>query len=111
MYDEPSSAQLRGELRAYFWVCGGRGLTPGGGAGLNLSTAGAASRRECCPAGWDRFALSCYFFSRERRPWPEAEQWCRALGARLVVINTPAEQVRRHCCGKTAAPQGAGPEG
>ncbi|KYO37029.1 asialoglycoprotein receptor 1-like [Alligator mississippiensis] len=57
-----------------------------------------ASRRECCPAGWDRFALSCYFFSRERRPWPEAEQWCRALGARLVVINTPAEQqfVQQH---------------
>ena len=46
-----------------------------------------------CPRGWLRVINgSCYGFSDDQLPWNSAKSACEKLGAKLVVLNTEAEQ-------------------
>ncbi|XP_069051974.1 C-type lectin domain family 10 member A-like isoform X2 [Lepisosteus oculatus] len=45
-----------------------------------------------CPANWSRFRRHCYLVSTETGTWEEAREACLSLNARLLVINSPAEQ-------------------
>ncbi|CAO2606519.1 C-type lectin domain family 4 member E [Lemmus lemmus] len=42
---------------------------------------------------WRRFQSSCYFFSTTTLTWRSSLKNCSEMGAHLVVINTPEEQV------------------
>ncbi|XP_070419442.1 C-type lectin domain family 10 member A isoform X3 [Equus przewalskii] len=50
------------------------------------------SARACCPLNWLEHEGSCYWFSRSKKPWPEAEKQCQLQNAHLVVINSREEQ-------------------
>ncbi|XP_067173446.1 C-type lectin domain family 17, member A-like [Apteryx mantelli] len=45
-----------------------------------------------CPRGWAAFGGSCYFFSATGRRWREAEGFCAARGAHLLIVDSAAEQ-------------------
>uniref|UniRef100_A0A4W4E2Y6 C-type lectin domain-containing protein n=1 Tax=Electrophorus electricus TaxID=8005 RepID=A0A4W4E2Y6_ELEEL len=47
-----------------------------------------------CFKGWRKFGSSYYYFSNERKNWAESWQYCREMGADLVIINSREEQVR-----------------
>ncbi|KAM8812007.1 C-type lectin domain family 10 member A-like [Rhynchonycteris naso] len=55
-----------------------------------------------CPVNWLEYEGSCYWFSRTRKPWLQAEKYCQLVHAHLVVVNSMEEQVRtgRACLGK-----------
>ncbi|NXO51727.1 CL17A protein, partial [Aramus guarauna] len=44
-----------------------------------------------CPAGWQQFAKTCYFFSTTNKPWLAAKDSCGDFNAHLVVINSEQE--------------------
>ncbi|NXI73468.1 CL17A protein, partial [Anseranas semipalmata] len=44
-----------------------------------------------CPAGWQQFAKTCYFFSTDMKPWMEAKASCAELGGQLAIVNTEQE--------------------
>ncbi|POI25468.1 hypothetical protein CIB84_010783 [Bambusicola thoracicus] len=44
-----------------------------------------------CPAGWQQFAKTCYYFSTEGKSWIEARAACSMLGAQLAIINSELE--------------------
>ncbi|KAM9493378.1 aggrecan core protein isoform 2-T2 [Clarias gariepinus] len=48
---------------------------------------------ETCEEGWTKFQGNCYLHFPDRTVWEEAEQHCRSLGAHLVSITNPEEQV------------------
>uniref|UniRef100_A0A8C8RHR6 Asialoglycoprotein receptor 1 n=1 Tax=Pelusios castaneus TaxID=367368 RepID=A0A8C8RHR6_9SAUR len=47
----------------------------------------------CCPRNWEHFAQSCYWFSQARKNWEEANSYCIAQDAHLVIINNQEEQL------------------
>ncbi|XP_009321433.1 PREDICTED: low affinity immunoglobulin epsilon Fc receptor-like [Pygoscelis adeliae] len=44
-----------------------------------------------CPAGWQQFAKTCYFFSTTKQPWLAAKQSCNDFNAHLAVVDTEQE--------------------
>ncbi|XP_010282980.1 PREDICTED: C-type lectin domain family 17, member A-like [Phaethon lepturus] len=44
-----------------------------------------------CPAGWEQFAKSCYFFSSTTKPWQAANDSCANFNAHLAIVNTEQE--------------------
>lgn len=52
---------------------------------------------ETCEEGWTKFQGNCYLHFPDRTVWEEAEQHCRSLGAHLVSITNPEEQVFVNC--------------
>ncbi|XP_036308275.1 C-type lectin domain family 10 member A isoform X2 [Pipistrellus kuhlii] len=50
------------------------------------------SQDACCPVAWLEHDGSCYWFSRARSTWSEAEKSCQLQNAHLVVINSREEQ-------------------
>ncbi|NXC48108.1 CL17A protein, partial [Penelope pileata] len=44
-----------------------------------------------CPAGWQQFAKTCYFFSTEKKSWVDARASCVRLGGQLAVIDSEEE--------------------
>lgn len=49
----------------------------------------------CCPCSWDWtfFQRNCYFFSNSKLNWSASVTACQKMGAQLVVIKDPEEQV------------------
>ncbi|XP_070249387.1 asialoglycoprotein receptor 1-like isoform X2 [Myotis yumanensis] len=50
------------------------------------------SQNICCPIGWLEYDGSCYWFSRSRLTWPQAEKYCQLEDAHLVVVGSWNEQ-------------------
>uniref|UniRef100_A0A4W4E4Y7 C-type lectin domain-containing protein n=1 Tax=Electrophorus electricus TaxID=8005 RepID=A0A4W4E4Y7_ELEEL len=48
--------------------------------------------QKMCFKGWTKFGSSYYYFSNERKKWTESRQYCREMGADLVIINSREEQ-------------------
>ncbi|XP_042869527.1 macrophage mannose receptor 1-like isoform X1 [Penaeus japonicus] len=51
-------------------------------------------KQGACVAGWEEFGNSCYYFNTEEDDmvvWDDAKTTCEAVGARLVVLDTLAE--------------------
>ncbi|XP_054039483.1 C-type lectin domain family 4 member G-like isoform X1 [Rissa tridactyla] len=44
-----------------------------------------------CPAGWQQFAKTCYFFSSAAIHWLAAKEHCTRFNAQLAVVNTEQE--------------------
>ncbi|NXK00944.1 CL17A protein, partial [Corythaixoides concolor] len=44
-----------------------------------------------CPAGWQQFARTCYFFSTTTKPWLAAKESCASANAHLVIVDTEQE--------------------
>ncbi|KAF1494155.1 C-type lectin domain family 17, member A, partial [Eudyptula minor novaehollandiae] len=44
-----------------------------------------------CPAGWQQFAKTCYFFSTTKKPWLAAKQSCHDFNAHLAIVDTEQE--------------------
>ncbi|XP_021238730.1 C-type lectin domain family 4 member G-like [Numida meleagris] len=44
-----------------------------------------------CPAGWQQFAKTCYYFSTEKKSWVEARAACSMLGAQLAIVDSEME--------------------
>ncbi|NWX19669.1 CL17A protein, partial [Aegotheles bennettii] len=44
-----------------------------------------------CPAGWEQFAKTCYFFSAATKPWVAAKEFCATVGAHLAIVDTEQE--------------------
>ncbi|KAL9968105.1 hypothetical protein ACROYT_G026436 [Oculina patagonica] len=57
---------------------------------LAIATVHAYTR--VCPSGWIHMQGSCYKFSTQFLNWNAAKSACEALGSKLVVINSKAEQ-------------------
>ncbi|XP_073330053.1 C-type lectin domain family 4 member E-like [Pagrus major] len=51
-----------------------------------------SKQKRTCPAGWNTFSCSCYFFSTKTDSWEKGKQDCRDRGAELVIIDTYEEQ-------------------
>ena len=46
--------------------------------------------------GWEEFEESCYYFNTENadlKVWQDAKSTCEAVNARMVVLDTEAEDV------------------
>lgn len=46
-----------------------------------------------CADNWVEFEDICYFYSRERMNWTNAEQHCRDLNSHLLSITSQQEQI------------------
>ncbi|XP_052655882.1 asialoglycoprotein receptor 1-like isoform X2 [Harpia harpyja] len=44
-----------------------------------------------CPAGWQQFAKTCYFFSSTTKPWLAAKDFCTNFDSHLAIVNTEQE--------------------
>ncbi|NXW25633.1 CL17A protein, partial [Circaetus pectoralis] len=44
-----------------------------------------------CPAGWQQFAKTCYFFSSTTKPWLAARDFCANFNSHLAIVNTEQE--------------------
>ncbi|XP_052062826.1 perlucin-like protein isoform X2 [Mytilus californianus] len=44
-----------------------------------------------CRPGWKEYKDSCYFFSKDKKPWQEAEVDCRNLGGYLTQVTDSGE--------------------
>ncbi|XP_037348235.1 C-type lectin domain family 10 member A [Talpa occidentalis] len=57
-----------------------------------------SSQTTCCPTDWLEHGGSCYWFSRSRKSWSEAEKYCQLENAHLAVLNSRDEQnfVQKH---------------
>lgn len=43
---------------------------------------------------WKYFNGNFYYFSRDKKPWREAEKFCTSQGAHLASVTSQEEQVR-----------------
>ncbi|XP_035381863.1 CD209 antigen-like protein C [Electrophorus electricus] len=59
---------------------------------LTMERDAIQQKREMCFKGWRKFGSSYYYFSNERKNWAESRQYCREMGADLVIINSREEQ-------------------
>lgn len=48
--------------------------------------------RSCCPLNWMEHGGSCYWFSQFGKSWDEANKYCQAENAHLVVVTSLEEQ-------------------
>ncbi|NXV53258.1 CLC4G protein, partial [Uria aalge] len=44
-----------------------------------------------CPAGWEQFAKTCYFFSSATLDWLAAKEHCAHFNAQLAIVDTEQE--------------------
>ncbi|KAM6330436.1 CD209 antigen-like protein C [Alca torda] len=44
-----------------------------------------------CPAGWEQFAKTCYFFSSAALDWLAAKESCAHFNAQLAIVDTEQE--------------------
>ncbi|XP_064293275.1 CD209 antigen-like isoform X1 [Phalacrocorax carbo] len=44
-----------------------------------------------CPAGWQQFDKTCYFFSDAKQSWRASQESCAAFGAHLAVVSSEQE--------------------
>ncbi|NXH66963.1 CL17A protein, partial [Hydrobates tethys] len=44
-----------------------------------------------CPAGWQQFAKTCYFFSTAEKHWLDAKDSCADFNAHLAIVDTEQE--------------------
>ncbi|NXU22797.1 CL17A protein, partial [Thalassarche chlororhynchos] len=44
-----------------------------------------------CPAGWQQFAKTCYFFSTTTKDWLAAKDFCADFNAHLAIVDTEQE--------------------
>ncbi|NXT80291.1 CL17A protein, partial [Zapornia atra] len=44
-----------------------------------------------CPAGWQQFFTTCYFFSTTTKPWLAAKEFCSSFNAHLVIVDSEQE--------------------
>nr|XP_009912547.1 PREDICTED: C-type lectin domain family 17, member A-like [Haliaeetus albicilla] len=44
-----------------------------------------------CPAGWQQFDKTCYFFSSTTKPWLAAKEFCANFSSHLAIVNTEQE--------------------
>uniref|UniRef100_A0A8B9LZ89 C-type lectin domain-containing protein n=1 Tax=Accipiter nisus TaxID=211598 RepID=A0A8B9LZ89_9AVES len=44
-----------------------------------------------CPAGWQQFDKTCYFFSSTTKPWLGAKEFCANFNSHLAIVNTEQE--------------------
>ncbi|NXX14877.1 CL17A protein, partial [Podargus strigoides] len=44
-----------------------------------------------CPAGWEQFSKSCYFFSDTKKSWHGAKDYCSNFNAHLAIVNSEQE--------------------
>ncbi|XP_009814178.2 C-type lectin domain family 17, member A-like [Gavia stellata] len=44
-----------------------------------------------CPAGWQQFAKTCYFFSTTTKPWLAAKDFCTDFNAHLAIVDSELE--------------------
>ncbi|CAN0019991.1 unnamed protein product [Bubo scandiacus] len=44
-----------------------------------------------CPAGWEQFAKTCYFFSSTTKTWTAAKDFCANYNAHLAIVNSEQE--------------------
>ncbi|XP_074786225.1 C-type lectin domain family 17, member A-like [Athene noctua] len=44
-----------------------------------------------CPAGWEQFAKTCYYFSSNTKTWLGAKEFCANYNAHLAVVNSEQE--------------------
>ncbi|XP_062454481.1 C-type lectin domain family 17, member A-like [Rhea pennata] len=44
-----------------------------------------------CPAGWQQFLRTCYFFSTDQKAWMDAKLFCTNLSSHLAIINSEQE--------------------
>ncbi|NWX42687.1 CL17A protein, partial [Steatornis caripensis] len=44
-----------------------------------------------CPAGWQQFAKTCYFFSTTTKPWLAAKESCTEFSAHLAIVDSEQE--------------------
>ncbi|XP_009465922.1 PREDICTED: C-type lectin domain family 17, member A-like [Nipponia nippon] len=44
-----------------------------------------------CPAGWQQFSKTCYFFSTNNKPWLAAKDFCTSFNAHLAIVDTEQE--------------------
>ncbi|XP_026723415.1 C-type lectin domain family 17, member A-like [Athene cunicularia] len=44
-----------------------------------------------CPAGWEQFAKTCYYFSSDTKTWRDAKEFCANYNAHLAVVNSEQE--------------------
>ncbi|KAK3094490.1 hypothetical protein FSP39_002396, partial [Pinctada imbricata] len=47
--------------------------------------------RQFCPFGWDHYAGSCYYFSRNKLSWFDAAMKCAYMGGSLAMVNQAHE--------------------
>ncbi|KAM8882231.1 C-type lectin domain family 10 member A-like [Synchiropus picturatus] len=45
----------------------------------------------CCPAGWENFETSCYYFASNSLSWDKARDWCNGHDSHLVILQTEEE--------------------
>ncbi|NWY65933.1 CD69 protein, partial [Erithacus rubecula] len=43
-----------------------------------------------CPSGWVGYNGDCYYISRDKGTWDEAEERCSELGASLAIVKDEA---------------------
>lgn len=49
---------------------------------------------------WKYFNGNFYYFSRDKKSWHEAENFCLSQGAHLASVTSQEEQVRAVCLGQ-----------
>ncbi|XP_035381869.1 CD209 antigen-like protein C [Electrophorus electricus] len=59
---------------------------------LTMERDAIQQKLERCFKGWKKFGSSYYYFSNGRKNWAESRQYCREMGADLVIINSREEQ-------------------
>ncbi|XP_062598872.1 C-type mannose receptor 2-like, partial [Saccostrea cucullata] len=80
---------------------GGGGHHAGYGAPPKYSSFGYAAakvRAGGCPYGWSPYHGSCYYFSRDKLSWWQAEMKCASQGGYLVIVDAAHENsfIRRY---------------
>ncbi|XP_061176072.1 neurocan core protein-like [Saccostrea echinata] len=80
---------------------GGGGHHAGYGAAPRYSSFGYAAAKVLaggCPYGWSPYHGSCYYFSRDKLSWWQAEMKCASQGGYLVIVDAAHENsfIRRY---------------
>lgn len=45
----------------------------------------------CCPLNWERFQISCYYFSNSALNWHDARDWCYSHQGHLLILTEDKE--------------------